>query len=97
MSGTPVVCNKDAACVMSESRVRQKCRDFSTAAINNLPFSKKTSLHVLLYWHSILHTINNIQYYQLNAFLLEFVCENNPRVVLSVGNFSILHANIYIL
>ena len=46
-------------------------------------------------YYFIVHDINAIQHYQINAFLLKFVCENNPHVMLSVDNFSILYTNIY--
>ena len=40
------------------------------------------------------HNINDIQHYQLNDFLLKFVCVNNSRVMLAVDNVSILYTNV---
>ena len=53
-----------------------------------ISFSKKSSLYCTL------HNINDIERYQLNAFLVKVVCKNNPHVMLPVGNLSNLYTNI---
>jgi len=45
-------------------------------------------------YYCIVHYINDIQHCQLNAFLLNFICETNPRVVVAVGNTSIVYTDV---
>ena len=79
----PLVCNKDATCVISEWRVRQRRRNFSTVATYNLPFSKKQAC----LYYCIMHNINDRQHYQLNAFLLKTIVKIIPPCHASYGQF----------